>query len=177
MGLMFICVFYEKNGDIKCIKVIILDFVYGINFVFVVVVGFDVVMVKLNEKGFVDVVDLKKVVGEDMVVLMFINLNIFGFFEKDIVEMVEIVYEVGGKLYYDGVNLNVIMVKVRLGDMGFDVVYLNLYKIFIGFYGGGGFGFGLIGVKKELILFLLILVFMKKEEGYMFDYNYFDFIG
>lgn len=133
------------------------------NLVLVIVVGFEMVMVKLNEYGLVDLEDLCCVVGEDIVVLMLINLNMLGLFEEDILEMVEIVYVVGGKFYYDGVNLNVVLSKVCFGDMGFDVVYLNFYKMFIGFYGGGGFGSGLVGVKVDLILYLFKLVFVKIE--------------
>lgn len=107
--------------------------------------------------------DLKKVVGEDTAALMLTNPNTLGLFEKDIVEMAEIVHEAGGKLYYDGANLNAIMAKVRPGDMGFDVVHLNLHKTFTGPHGGGGPGSGPIGVKKELIPFLPTPVLTKKK--------------
>lgn len=106
---MLICVYYEVNGDFNCMKVIVFDFVYGMNLVFVIVVGFEIIIVKLNENGFVDLEDLKCVVNEEIVVFMLINFNILGLFEENILEMVEIVYNVGGKLYYDGVNLNVVL--------------------------------------------------------------------
>lgn len=92
MGLMMICVYYEVCGDFKWMKVIVFDFVYGMNFVLVIVVGFEMVMVKLNENGFVDLEDLKRVVNEEIVVFMLMNLNMFGLFEEQIIEMVEIVY-------------------------------------------------------------------------------------
>lgn len=108
---------------------------------------------------------------------MFINLSIFGLFEKNIKEIVIFVYEVGGFLYYDGVNMNVIMGIIRFGDMGFDVVYFNFYKIFLIFYGGGGLGVGFVGVKKELVFFLLILVIERKEDKYVLNYDREKFIG
>ncbi|EHL2674328.1 aminotransferase class V-fold PLP-dependent enzyme, partial [Listeria monocytogenes] len=108
-GLMLIRAFHEKNGDTKRTKVIIPDSAHGTNPASAAVAGFDVVTVKSNEKGLVDVADLKKVVGEDTAALMLTNPNTLGLFEKDIVEMAEIVHEAGGKLYYDGANLNAIM--------------------------------------------------------------------
>ncbi|MBF2703755.1 aminomethyl-transferring glycine dehydrogenase subunit GcvPB [Listeria welshimeri] len=176
-GLMLIRAFHEKNGDTKRTKVIIPDSAHGTNPASAAVAGFDVVTVKSNEKGLVDVADLKKVVGEDTAALMLTNPNTLGLFEKDIVEMAEIVHAAGGKLYYDGANLNAIMAKVRPGDMGFDVVHLNLHKTFTGPHGGGGPGSGPIGVKKELIPFLPTPVLTKKEDAYTFDYNYPDSIG
>ncbi|MBC8930686.1 aminomethyl-transferring glycine dehydrogenase subunit GcvPB, partial [Escherichia coli] len=96
-GLMLIRAFHEKNGDTKRTKVIIPDSAHGTNPASAAVAGFDVVTVKSNEKGLVDVADLKKVVGEDTAALMLTNPNTLGLFEKDIVEMAEIVHEAGGK--------------------------------------------------------------------------------
>lgn len=174
---MIFKVYYENNGEGYCDEVIVLDFVYGMNLVLVLFVGFKLVIVKLNECGEVDIDDLKCVVNENIVVIMLINLNILGIFEKNIMEICEIVYNVGGLLYYDGVNLNVIMDKVCLGDMGFDVVYLNLYKIFIGLYGGGGFGLGLVGVVKELVSYLLKLMVIKDGDKFKYDNDIKNFIG
>lgn len=176
-GLMLIRAFHEANEDTKRTKVIIPDSAHGTNPASATVAGFEVVTVKSNEKGLVDVEDLKQVVGEDTAALMLTNPNTLGLFEKDIVEIAKIVHEAGGKLYYDGANLNAIMAKVRPGDMGFDVVHLNLHKTFTGPHGGGGPGSGPIGVKKDLLPFLPTPVLKQTDIGYTFDYNYPQSIG
>src|SRR5699024_8148948 len=99
-----------------------------------------------NEKGLVHLDDLRQVVGHDTAALMLTNPNTLGLFESDILTMAEIVHEAGGKLYYDGANINAIMGYARHGDMGFDVVHLNLHKTFTGPHGGGGPGSGPVGV-------------------------------
>ena len=106
------------------------------------------VTVKSNERGEVDIEDLKRVVNENTAAIMLTNPNTLGIFEKNIMEIREIVHEAGGLLYYDGANLNAIMDKVRPGDMGFDAVHLNLHKTFTGPHGGGGPGSGPVGVKR-----------------------------
>lgn len=176
-GLMLIRAFHEANEDTKRTKVIIPDSAHGTNPASATVAGFEVVTVKSNEKGLVDVEDLKQVVGEDTAALMLTNPNTLGLFETDIVEIAKIVHEAGGKLYYDGANLNAIMAKVRPGDMGFDVVHLNLHKTFTGPHGGGGPGSGPIGVKKDLLPFLPTPVLKQTDAGYTFDYNYPQSIG
>ncbi len=176
-GLMLIRAYHEANGDLKRTKVIIPDSAHGTNPASATVAGFEVVTVKSNEQGLVDVEDLRAVVGEDTAALMLTNPNTLGLFEKDIVEIAEIIHAAGGKLYYDGANLNAIMAKVRPGDMGFDVVHLNLHKTFTGPHGGGGPGSGPIGIKKDLIPFLPTPVLTKEGESYTFDYNYPQSIG
>ncbi|WP_163652783.1 aminomethyl-transferring glycine dehydrogenase subunit GcvPB [Listeria sp. PSOL-1] len=176
-GLMLIRAYHTANGDTKRTKVIIPDSAHGTNPASATVAGLDVVTVKSNNHGLVDVEDLKKIVGDDTAALMLTNPNTLGLFEKDIVEIAEIIHEAGGKLYYDGANLNAIMAKVRPGDMGFDVVHLNLHKTFTGPHGGGGPGSGPIGIKKDLIPFLPTPVLTKKEEKYLFDYHYPQSIG
>ncbi|MBC6308092.1 aminomethyl-transferring glycine dehydrogenase subunit GcvPB [Listeria sp. FSL L7-1582] len=176
-ALMLIRAFHEANGDHHRTKVIIPDSAHGTNPASASVAGFDIITVKSNEKGLVDIEDLKSVVGDDTAALMLTNPNTLGLFEADIVEMADIVHKAGGKLYYDGANLNAIMAKVRPGDMGFDAVHLNLHKTFTGPHGGGGPGSGPIGVKKDLIPFLPTPVLTKKEDKYTFDYNYPQSIG
>lgn len=176
-ALMLIRAFHEANGDHHRTKVIIPDSAHGTNPASASVAGFDIITVKSNEKGLVDIEDLKNAVGDDTAALMLTNPNTLGLFEADIVEMADIVHKAGGKLYYDGANLNAIMAKVRPGDMGFDAVHLNLHKTFTGPHGGGGPGSGPIGVKKDLIPFLPTPVLTKKEDKYTFDYNYPQSIG
>lgn len=108
----------------------VFDFVYGMNFVSVVMVGFKVIEIFLNENGMVDFEVFENVVSERMVGLMLMNLNILGIFEDEIFEIVKIVYKVGGLFYYDGVNFNVVFGKIRLGDMGLMLFILIFIKFF-----------------------------------------------
>lgn len=170
-GLTMIRAYHEANGDYNRTKVIVPDSAHGTNPASAVVAGFETITVKSDENGLVDIEDLKRVVGPDTAALMLTNPNTLGLFEKNILEMAEIVHNAGGKLYYDGANLNAIMSKVRPGDMGFDVVHLNLHKTFTGPHGGGGPGSGPVGVKKDLIPFLPVPVLVKQDEQYVFDYD------
>jgi glycine dehydrogenase subunit 2 len=170
-GLMMIRAFHEANGDLKRTKVIVPDSAHGTNPASATVAGLETVTVKSNEFGLVDLEDLRRVVGEDTAALMLTNPNTLGLFEENIVEMAEIVHGAGGKLYYDGANLNAVLSKARPGDMGFDVVHLNLHKTFTGPHGGGGPGSGPVGVKADLIPFLPKPVIAKRGEEYIFDYD------
>ena len=168
-ALMMIRAFHLANGDTQRTKVIVPDSAHGTNPASATVAGFDTITVKSDENGLVDLEDLKRVVGDDTAALMLTNPNTLGLFEENILEMAAIVHGVGGKLYYDGANLNAVMSKARPGDMGFDCVHLNLHKTFTGPHGGGGPGSGPVGVKADLIPFLPKPVLVKTEEGYHFD--------
>lgn len=170
-GLMMIRAYHEANGDTKRTKVIVPDSAHGTNPASATVAGFETITVKSNENGLVDLDDLRRVVGEDTAALMLTNPNTLGLFEENILEMAEIVHNAGGKLYYDGANLNAVLAKARPGDMGFDVVHLNLHKTFTGPHGGGGPGSGPVGVKADLIPFLPKPVVMKRGEEYVLDYD------
>ncbi|TCN22894.1 aminomethyl-transferring glycine dehydrogenase subunit GcvPB [Mesobacillus foraminis] len=170
-GLMMIRAFHESKGDVKRTKVIVPDSAHGTNPASATVAGFETVTVKSNENGLVDIEDLKKVVGPDTAALMLTNPNTLGLFEENIIEMAEIVHGAGGKLYYDGANLNAVLSKARPGDMGFDVVHLNLHKTFTGPHGGGGPGSGPVGVKADLASFLPKPVLTKQNDAYVFDYD------
>ncbi|PAE44013.1 aminomethyl-transferring glycine dehydrogenase subunit GcvPB [Bacillus sp. 7884-1] len=170
-GLMMIRAYHEANGDLKRTKVIVPDSAHGTNPASATVAGLETITVKSNEYGLVDLDDLRRVVGEDTAALMLTNPNTLGLFEENIVEMAEIVHAAGGKLYYDGANLNAVLSKARPGDMGFDVVHLNLHKTFTGPHGGGGPGSGPVGVKTDLIPFLPKPVIAKRGEEYVFDYD------
>ncbi|WP_404452992.1 aminomethyl-transferring glycine dehydrogenase subunit GcvPB [Virgibacillus necropolis] len=170
-GLMMIRALHEANGDTERTKVIVPDSAHGTNPASATVAGFEAVTVKSNEKGIVDLEDLKRVVGKDTAALMLTNPNTLGLFETEILEMAKIVHEAGGKLYYDGANLNAIMGYTRPGDMGFDVVHLNLHKTFTGPHGGGGPGSGPVGVSKELEPYLPKPLLVKGEDGYKFEYD------
>ncbi|MEJ9209937.1 aminomethyl-transferring glycine dehydrogenase subunit GcvPB [Bacillus smithii] len=168
-GLMMIRAYHEARGDYKRTKVIIPDSAHGTNPASATIAGFDTVTVKSNEQGLVDLGDLRRVAGEDTAALMLTNPNTLGLFEENILEIAEIIHQVGGKLYYDGANLNAVLSKARPGDMGFDVVHLNLHKTFTGPHGGGGPGSGPVGVKKELIPYLPKPVLTKKDGIFVWD--------
>jgi glycine dehydrogenase subunit 2 len=170
-GLMLIRAYHEANGETNRNKVIIPDSAHGTNPASASVAGLEIVTVKSNENGLIDLEDLKLVAGEDTAALMLTNPNTLGLFEENIVEVAEIIHEAGGKVYYDGANLNAVLSKARPGDMGFDVVHLNLHKTFTGPHGGGGPGSGPVGVKADLIPFLPKPVITKKGEEYVFDYD------
>ncbi|PSL41144.1 glycine dehydrogenase (decarboxylating) beta subunit [Planomicrobium soli] len=176
-GLMMIRAYHESRGDMNRTKVIVPDSAHGTNPASATVAGFETITVKSNEHGLVDLEDLKRVVGPDTAALMLTNPNTLGLFEEQILDMAAIIHEVGGKLYYDGANLNAVMSKARPGDMGFDVVHLNLHKTFTGPHGGGGPGSGPVGVKKDLIPYLPKPVLVKTEEGLTFEYDRPESIG
>jgi glycine dehydrogenase subunit 2 len=170
-GLMLIRAYHETNGDLNRTKVIIPDSAHGTNPASATVAGLEIVTVKSNENGLIDLEDLKHVAGEDTAALMLTNPNTLGLFEENIVEVAEIVHAAGGKVYYDGANLNAVLSKARPGDMGFDVVHLNLHKTFTGPHGGGGPGSGPVGVKADLIPFLPKPIITKQGDEYQFDYD------
>ena len=170
-GLMLIKAFHERNGDTARTKVLVPDSAHGTNPASAVVAGFETVTVKSDERGLVDLDDLKAKVGADTAALMLTNPNTLGLFEADILEISKVVHEAGGKLYYDGANSNAILGIARPGDMGFDVVHLNLHKTFTGPHGGGGPGSGPVGVKRDLIPFLPTPIVTKTDDGYGLDYD------
>lgn len=170
-GLMMIRAFHEANGDIERTKVIVPDSAHGTNPASATVAGLETATVRSGKDGLVDLDHLKELVGSDTAALMLTNPNTLGLFEEQILEMAEIVHGAGGKLYYDGANLNAVMSKARPGDMGFDVVHLNLHKTFTGPHGGGGPGSGPVGVKNDLVPFLPKPVIAKIEEKFVIDYD------
>ncbi|MCD8508723.1 MAG: aminomethyl-transferring glycine dehydrogenase subunit GcvPB [Bacillus sp. (in: Bacteria)] len=176
-GLMLIRAFHEANGDHHRTKVIVPDSAHGTNPASATVAGFDSVTVRSNEKGLVDLDHLREVVGEDTAALMLTNPNTLGLFEEQIVEMAKIVHDAGGKLYYDGANSNAILGITRPGDMGFDVVHLNLHKTFTTPHGGGGPGSGPVGVKKDLVPYLPKPQVVKDGDSYRFNYDIPESIG
>jgi len=152
-GLMMIRAYHEARGEQRT-TVIVPDTAHGTNPASATVAGYRTVTVKSNERGGVDLEELRKAVNEDTAALMLTNPSTLGLFEDQIIEIAEIVHEAGGLLYYDGANANAILGYARPGDMGFDVVHLNLHKTFTTPHGGGGPGSGPVGVKSQLIPFL-----------------------
>jgi glycine dehydrogenase subunit 2 len=170
-GLMLIRAYHESRGE-KRTKVIVPDSSHGTNPASATVAGYDTITIKSNERGMVDLDALRAVVGDDTAALMLTNPSTLGLFEEQIVEIAEIVHEAGGLLYYDGANSNAIMGITRPGDMGFDVVHLNLHKTMSTPHGGGGPGAGPVGVKSLLIPFLPKPIVSKREDGtFYWDYD------
>lgn len=170
-GLMIIKAYHEARGDFGRKKIIVPDSAHGTNPASASVANFEVVEIKSDENGAVDLENLKAVLGNDIAGLMLTNPSTLGLFEENISEIAKLVHEAGGLLYYDGANTNAIMGITRPGDMGFDVVHLNLHKTFATPHGGGGPGSGPVGVKKELIPFLPVPVIEKKDNQFVLNYD------
>jgi glycine dehydrogenase subunit 2 len=168
-GLMIMKAYHEHNGQSQRTKMIVPDSAHGTNPASAAVVGFDVVEVKSNDKGGVDIDALKALMGNDIAGLMLTNPNTLGLFDENIRIIADIVHDAGGLLYYDGANMNAILGVSRPGDMGFDVVHLNLHKTFSTPHGGGGPGSGPVGVVEKLAPYLPTPVVEKTEEGYVRD--------
>lgn len=153
-GLLLIKAYHHSRGDEKRTKIIVPDSAHGTNPASATMAGYSVVSIPSREDGCVDLDKLKEAVGEDTAGLMLTNPNTVGLFDKNILEITRIVHDGGGLCYYDGANLNAVMGIVRPGDMGFDVIHLNLHKIFSTPHGGGGPGSGPVGCKEFLRPFL-----------------------
>jgi glycine dehydrogenase subunit 2 len=135
-------------------KVIIPDSAHGTNPASVTLAGYEVVTVPSDQRGCVDMAALEAALDEDVAGIMLTNPNTLGLFEEDIAAIAAAVHRVGGLLYYDGANLNAILGVVRPGDMGFDIVHMNLHKTFATPHGGGGPGAGPVAVSERLVPFL-----------------------
>jgi len=153
-GLMVMRSYHISRGDFARTKVIVPDSAHGTNPASAAVCGLSIVEVKSNASGLVDVEDLKPLLGPDIAGIMMTNPNTLGLFEKDIKEIAALVHDCGGLLYYDGANMNPLLGVVRPGDMGFDIMHLNLHKTFSTPHGGGGPGSGPVGVADRLAEFL-----------------------
>ena len=149
-GLMLMRAYHESRGDEKRKRIIVPDSAHGTNPASAAMCGLDVVVVKSGENGLVDVESLKPLLGDDLAGIMLTNPNTLGLFERDIKEIASLVHECGGLLYYDGANMNPLLGVVRPGDMGFDIMHLNLHKTFSTPHGGGGPGSGTGGVNEKL---------------------------
>ncbi|MDY2866214.1 MAG: aminomethyl-transferring glycine dehydrogenase subunit GcvPB [Sodaliphilus sp.] len=153
-GLMVIRRYHESRGDAKRTKIIVPDSAHGTNPASAAVCGLDVVEVKSKPDGRVDVEDLKPLLDDTIAGMMMTNPNTLGLFENNIAEIAKLVHDCGGLMYYDGANLNPMLGKCRPGDIGFDVMHINLHKTFSTPHGGGGPGSGSIGVREGLEQFL-----------------------
>ncbi len=153
-GLMIIRSYHESRGDNKRTRVIIPDSAHGTNPASAAVCGLEVVEVKSTPDGMFDVEHLRTLLDDTIAGMMMTNPNTLGLFERNIPEIAALVHDCGGLMYYDGANLNPLLGICRPGDMGFDVMHINLHKTFSTPHGGGGPGSGPVGVRKGLEQFL-----------------------
>lgn len=171
IGLMIMKKYHLDRGDLNRTKVIVPDSAHGTNPASAAVCGFDIIEVKSNPDGTVHVEDLKAVLGDDIAGIMLTNPNTVGMFETEIIEIADLVHDAGGLLYYDGANLNPMLGMVRPGDMGFDIMHINLHKTFSTPHGGGGPGSGPVGVKEYLIPFLPKPIVKQVNHQYDIEWN------
>ena len=167
-AMLMVKKYHLSRGDEARTKVLIPDSAHGTNPASAAMAGFEVVTVRSGADGCVDLADLRLKAGEDTAAFMLTNPNTLGKFEKHVLEIADIIHEAGGLMYYDGANLNAVMGVVRPGDMGFDLVHLNLHKTFSAPHGGGGPGSGPVCCKAELAAFLPDPQVVRTEKGFRF---------
>lgn len=177
-GLLLMRAFHASNGDARQ-TVLIPDSAHGTNPATVRLAGYKVRQIPSDERGLIDLKAVEEAVDESVVGLMLTNPNTLGLFEKDIERIAAAIHSVGGLLYYDGANLNAIMGVIRPGDMGFDVVHLNLHKTFTTPHGGGGPGSGPVAVSERLERFLPapLPIYDSDTGKYSWDHDRPDSIG
>ena len=177
LGCLLARAYHEHHGQGHRNEVILPDTAHGTNPATAGMVGYKVVEIPSTLDGRVDIEALRAAVSERTALFMLTNPNTLGLFETDIQEIQKIVHKAGGLLYYDGANLQAIQGIARPGDMGFDIVHINLHKTYAVPHGGGGPGSGPVGVKKRLQQFLPVPHIIKTESGFDVSYNHPDSVG
>ena len=165
-GVAMIKAYHQSRGDTDRDEMLIPDAAHGTNPASAVMCGYKVVEIKTAADGDIDLNELKSKVGPKTAGIMLTNPSTLGLFMRQIKDIAALVHQAGGLLYYDGANLNAILGKVRPGDMGFDVMHLNLHKTFATPHGGGGPGAGPVAVSQRLVPFLPLPVVKKTDSGY-----------
>jgi glycine dehydrogenase subunit 2 len=163
-GLLLTRAFHADRGEVRT-KVLAPDTSHGTNPASVTMAGYEIVKVATDERGGVEMDDLRAKVDDDVACLMLTNPNTLGLFDENIAEIAGLIHEAGGTLYYDGANLNAVMGQSRPGDMGFDIVHVNLHKSFSQPHGGGGPGAGPIAVSERIEPFLPRPQVVRRESG------------
>ncbi|MCE5223972.1 aminomethyl-transferring glycine dehydrogenase subunit GcvPB [bacterium] len=177
-GMMIVKAYFQNKGEAeKRTKILIPESAHGTNPASAASVGFEIVEVKSTNCGGVDVAHLKEVMNDQVAAIMLTNPNTAGVFETDILEVAEIMHQNGSLLYYDGANLNALLGQVRPGDMGFDIVHLNLHKTFSTPHGGGGPGSAPVGVKEYLREYLPVPVIRERNHQITSETDQFNSIG
>ena len=162
---------HHRAHRAKKTTVLIPDSAHGTNPATAAMCGFTVQEIRSDERGMVDLDDLRAKMSPEVAALMLTNPNTLGIFEQEILEIAEIVHKGGGLLYYDGANLNAMLGRCRPGDMGFDVVHLNLHKTFSTPHGGGGPGAGPVGVKSLLEPYLPVPKLLRDGDTFRLNYD------
>jgi glycine dehydrogenase subunit 2 len=170
-GLLMIKAYHKARGESQRTEVIAPDSAHGTNPATAAGLRYKLIQVPSNERGRVDIDRLRELISERTAALMLTNPSTLGLFDEQVSEMTRLVHDAGGLMYYDGANLNAIMGVARPGDMGFDVVHLNLHKTFTTPHGGGGPGAGPVGVKQILAPFLPVPTVGERSEQYYLDYE------
>jgi glycine dehydrogenase subunit 2 len=171
-GIMMMAAYHRDKGNTHKKVVLIPDAAHGTNPASGAIAGYEVKSVPSNAQGGMDIAAMKAMLNDEVAGLMLTCPNTLGLFDPGVQEICELIHSVDGITYYDGANLNAIVGKVRPGDMGFDIVHLNLHKTFGTPHGGGGPGAGPVGVVDKLVPFLPVSVVVKREDGtYALEYN------
>ena len=165
-GVAMIRAYHRSRGDRERTEILVPDAAHGTNPASATMGGFKVREIPTDLEGNVDLVALRKALGPTTAGIMLTNPSTLGVFERHVRKIADLVHDAGGLLYYDGANMNAILGKVRPGDMGFDVIHLNLHKTFATPHGGGGPGAGPVGVNHNLLSFLPMPIVARNDEGY-----------
>ena len=164
-GMLMVRAYHRSRGDLARTKVIIPDSAHGTNPATATMSGFTVVNVRSNARGVVDLDELRRLADGQLAAIMLTIPNTLGLFDERILEITDIVHQAGGLVYCDGANLNAILGKVKLGDLGCDVVHFNLHKTFATPHGGGGPGAGPVGARSVLAPFLPVPLVSQRGDG------------
>jgi len=176
-GVMMMAAYHRAKGNKKK-YIIIPDSAHGTNPASAAIAGYETISIPSDENGVMDIDKLKEKLDDQVAGVMLTSPNTLGIFNSDIDKIAKMVHDVDGLMYYDGANLNAILGRCRPGDIGFDIVHVNLHKTFSTPHGGGGPGSGPVGVKENLIPFLPISRVEKKDdETFTLNYDYKDSIG
>lgn len=165
-GVAMIRAYHDHNNDSQRSEIIVPDAAHGTNPATAVMCGYKVKEIPTNEQGDIDLDALEQIIGPQTAGIMLTNPSTLGVFERKIKLIADMIHKAGGLLYYDGANLNAILGKVKPGDMGFDVIHMNLHKTFSTPHGGGGPGAGPVGVSERLKPFLPVPMVGKNDTGY-----------
>jgi len=165
-GVAMIRAYHRSRNDLARTEILVPDAAHGTNPATATQLGMTVREIPTDDHGDVDLTALKAALGPQTAGIMLTNPSTLGVFERQIKPIAKLVHDAGGLLYYDGANLNAILGKVRPGDMGFDVIHMNLHKTFSTPHGGGGPGSGAVGVSKRLLPFMPIPLVGKTGQGY-----------
>lgn len=170
-GVMLIAAYHREKGNKKK-YILIPDSGHGTNPASAAIAGYGIKTIPSDENGVMDLVEFEKALDEDVAAVMLTCPNTLGIFNPHIKQIADKAHKVGALMYYDGANLNAIMGKARPGDLGFDIVHLNLHKTFATPHGGGGPGAGPVGVKEELVPYLPVSRVVKRKDGtFALDYD------